>query len=59
MQSACIWCWQDQAVSLLVLQVQTLSDALATAEMEGFVPERTDNRLPQPLNNRTVWYFDA
>ena len=40
-------------------QVQTLQNALATAAMDGFVPERTDNRLPQFVNGRPVWYFGA
>ncbi len=40
-------------------QVQTLQNALAEAVMQGFIPERTDDRLPQLLNNRPIWYFGS
>ncbi|KAL0025575.1 hypothetical protein WJX79_002688 [Trebouxia sp. C0005] len=40
-------------------QVQTLQIALAEAVMQGFIPERTDDRLPQLLNNRPVWSFGS
>ena len=51
------WTIFTETQPISVLQVQTLSDLLATAIMDGFTPERTDNRLPQPLYNRTMWSY--
>ena len=51
------WTIFTETQPISVLQVQTLSDLLATAIMDGFIPERTDNRLPQPLYNRTIWSY--
>lgn len=42
-----------------VVQVQNLSDALANATMPNFVAQRTDNRLPQPVYDRTIWLYGA
>lgn len=40
-------------------QTQQLSRALADAVIAGLVASRTDNRFPQLLNNRAIWYFDT
>ena len=36
-----------------------LSQAFTYAVTQGVIPTRTDNRFPQQINNRTVWYFDT
>jgi carbonic anhydrase len=40
-----------------VQQVLRISYVLATTTREGFVAQRTDNRLIQPLNGRRVWGY--
>lgn len=40
-------------------QTQQLSRAFSIAVKEGVVPTRTDNRFPQQVHNRTVWFFDT
>ena len=53
------WTVFTEAQPISVAQVETLQDALANATMENFIPERTDNRLPQPLYNRTLWLYGS
>ena len=40
-------------------QTQQLSRAFFDAVTEGIIPTRTDNRFPQQVHNRTVWFFDT
>lgn len=40
-------------------ETQQLSRAFFEAVAQDVIPTRTDNRFPQQLNNRTIWYFDT
>lgn len=53
------WTIFTETLGMSVSQVQIHQNALAGAIMEGFVPERTNDRLPQPTNDRPIWYYGS
>lgn len=53
------WTVFTNTKAISVREVQVLQNSLATAIMEGFIPERTNDRLPQPVNDRPIWYYGS
>lgn len=52
-----LWTVFTNTKTISPLQVLRISYVLATTTRAGFVAQRTDNRLPQPINDRRVWGY--
>lgn len=54
-----LWTVYPETRPISYNETQQLSRAFVLAVAEQVIPTRTDNRFPQQVNNRTVWYFDT
>ena len=54
-----LWTVYPETRPISFNEMLQLSEAFTSAIREDIIPTRNNNRFPQQINNRTIWYFDT